>query len=135
MIDTINPSLAKQLATRYEILEMLDYQWFVRQANSLFDFLYQKYTIESLNRRYPIRGHHNGRLYETELSFLIENKNGSLVVILSSDVSDVKKVKSEAAAFAMRFSLIQKALTTIFGNKPIIFYVHFPLLGALVVLE
>ena len=130
-----NLSLAKQLATRYDILEMLDFQWFVRQVNSLFDFLHQKYAIESINRRYPIRGHHNGRLYETELSFLIENKDGSLVVILSSDLNDVKKVKSEAAAYAMRFSLIQKVLTKIFGDKPIVYYVHFPLLGALVVLE
>ncbi len=130
-----NLALAKQLATRFDVLEMLDFQWFVRQANSLFDFLYQKYTIESINRCYPIRGHHNGRLFETKLSFLIENKDGSLVIILSSDLSDVKKVKSEAAAYTMRCSLIQKALVKIWGNKPIVQYVHFPLLGTLVILE
>ena len=130
-----NLTLAKQIATRFEILEMLDSQWFVRQSNSLFDFLFQKYAIESIHRCYPIRGHHYGRLFESMLSFLIENKDGSLVVILSSAENDVKKVKSEAAAYAMRLGLIQKALTTLFGEKPMVQYVHFPMLGCLVVLE
>ena len=60
-------------------------------SNSFFDFLYQKLSVKELARRYPIRGHHNGRLYETEISFLIENNAGSLIVILESNASDMKK--------------------------------------------
>ena len=127
-----NLSLAKRLAERYKIMDMVDYQWFVRQSNSLFDFLFQKFPIQNIARRYPIRGHHNGRLFEASVSFLIENKDGSLVVILDCHLSDAKKIQSEAAAFTTRFALIYKALHTLFGEKRVVNYVHFPLLGALV---
>lgn len=130
-----NLYLAKQIAERYEITKMLDSQWFVRQANSLFDFLYQKFQIESLARGYPIRGHHNRRLFEAEISFLIENKNGSLVVILSSEVNDLKKVRSEAVIYATRLGLIQMALAKVFGDRRILHYIHFPLLGTLIELD
>ncbi|MBL7815113.1 MAG: UvrD-helicase domain-containing protein [Saprospiraceae bacterium] len=126
-----NLLLAKQIATRFETIDMIDYQWFVRQANSLFDFLYQRFPIAEIARRYPIRGHHSWRLYEVELSFLVENKNGSLVVLLDSNETDTKKVNSEAIIYASRLGLIQKALDKVFGERQIYFYIHFPLLGIL----
>jgi ATP-dependent helicase/nuclease subunit A len=130
-----NLQLAKQLSERFDIADMLDAQWFVRQANSLFDFLHQKFPIENIARRYPIRGHHFGRLFDTEISFLIENKDGSLVVILSSEVSDSKKIRSDAMAYPTRMNLINNALKKIFGERRILNYVHFPLLGTMVVLD
>lgn len=130
-----NLALAKQLAERYEISEMIDSQWFVRQSNSFFDFLYQKLAVKELARRYPIRGHHNGRLYETEISFLIENQAGSLIVILESNASDTKKVQSEGASFILRFCLIKKALLAVFGERKVWGYVHFPLLGTMIELS
>jgi ATP-dependent helicase/nuclease subunit A len=130
-----NLHLAKQIAERCDIKEMIDSQWFVRQANSLFDFLHQKFAIENMARRYPIRGHHNGRLFETEISFFIEQKDGSLIVILSSEVSDTKKIRSDAMAYPTRMALINKALKKVFGERRILNYVHYPLLGAMVVLD
>ena len=130
-----NLALAKQLAERFEITELIDSQWFVRQSNTLFDFLDRKFSITNIARRYPIRGHHNGRLFETEISILLENVAGSLIVILESSASDVKKVQSEGASFILRFCLVKKALLSIFGEKKVLGYVHFPLLGTMIELS
>jgi ATP-dependent exoDNAse (exonuclease V) beta subunit len=134
-----NLVLAKQIATRFDVLEDIDYQWFVKQGQSFFDYLNQHFPLDDIARQYPIRGHYHGRLFEVEIPFLIKNTvrrtpsgGEGVILILNSETTDAKKLKSEAQQVSTKIALMRQVLRQKFETDEIKAYVHFPLLGVLV---
>jgi ATP-dependent helicase/nuclease subunit A len=133
--DASRLTLAKSIAERYNVTDMLDYQQFVKVGDLFSTFLNQKFALKSIQHRYPLRTHFNGRLYETVIDIFIEKIDG-IALIKNIDFSgDGKKVKAEAARYTSEMNLMKKAVLQLYPNENIETFLHFMMYSVLIKIE
>ena len=135
--DSDRLALARRILERFDATDMIDYQWFVQQSNKFNEFLKRQLDITQLIQKYPIRGHDNKRYYEYELDYLGHNKLGELVLIINDPLyGDLKNQNKLAQSrYGPRLYVAGKKVATIFNNKKLRYFVHYPLNGTVVELE
>ena len=131
--------VAKNIVTRYDISEMIDYQLFVKNGDAFFDYILKTFTVKTLRHRYPIKAHFDGRLLDSKIDILIETTHNSWVLIVNNDLSgDVKKIRTEASRLTTKLCWLKKAFLK---NYPTVepaqieTCLHFFMLGMLVKME
>ena len=117
---------AKNIALRYNVDEMIDYQAFVKNGEAFFDLLRKKFDIKSMMHRCPIRTHYDSRFIDSEVDFFIEVTTRSstentqnvtaqrhIVLITNNDFAgDYKKIKGEAGRCLNKMIWLKKAVAT-----------------------
>ncbi len=111
--------LAKSIAERYNTTDAFDFQQLSRNGDAFFEYLFKRFSIKNITPRYPIRRHINGRLLDMQLDFLIETAWGYVLIQNMDFANDFKKIKSEAAQYALELMWAKKAIVEIFNVKDI----------------
>jgi len=120
-----------------ELDDLIEPHYLLKHANAFFAAANALCTNhpspQRHHRRYPIRYHHQNRLFETDIDFLWVG-NGQITVIQNSPFfsPDPNKLRREAKRQAPMLYLTALGLESTFGIANIATYVHFPLLGMIV---
>ncbi len=129
-------TMAGAIIRRFKAEDGAEASDFVERTDRFFQKYGSRIAGADLERRYPVRSHPFGRLFETVVDFVWRSDKEILVLINhNSLVSDIQKLKQEARKQADCLNFVRMALESIFQVKRIYTGVHFPLEGKVVFLE
>ncbi len=121
---------------RYELHDSTDTPTLLRQSSAYYTHLMKTHPIQQHFRKYPLRAHFDGRLFQTVLDLVLITDNKVLVCQNSGFTGDAKRYRKHALDSLGSWSfLTQRALAEQYPNKQIEVWVHFVLGGALVELQ
>lgn len=122
---------AKDLMTRFEVPEEYNPKRFLQQAEAFFTALKVNFNIKKVWRRYPLRIHHKGRLFETKVDMLLQTDAGFVIIEHSTYAGEAKtrrhKIEKE---FGNYFFFAKKAVRENFDTPQVRTVCHFAAGGA-----
>ena len=128
--------MAAAFLERYEIEEMLDAKSLLKFSSAYLYWQEEHFQIKNRRRKFPVRIHRNGRLFEAILDLVLETDEGLVVIQNSGFAGDLKAAAKHAKERLADWLFLSKlALQQIFEGVKIRTMVHFVLNGAVVELE
>jgi len=128
--------MATAFLERYEVEEMLDAKSLLNFSNAYFDWQDVYFQIKKRRRKYPVRMHHNGRLFEAILDLVLETDEGLAVIQNTGFAGDLEAANKHAKERLGDWLFLSKlALQQLFEGVKIRTMVHFVLNGTLIELE
>ncbi len=118
---------------RYELEEIVETTDVLRQSTAYYSQLMKNYSIKEHYRKYPLRAHFDGRLFQTVLDLVLITEDKIVVCQNSGFAGDEKRYRKHALESLGAWSFFaERALKLRFPNKRIEVWAHFVLGGSLV---
>jgi len=124
------------LIARFEQPEELDAKKMLQQAEAFFTHLKSNFNIKKVWRKYPVRLHHKGRLFETQIDLLLQTDVGMVILQHNTFAGEAKAWRSKAEKEnGDWFFLTKKAIQKIFNEQNVRTICHFAAGGACLELD
>ena len=117
--------MAKALIRRYDLVEVVESNAFVKAAQQWFGHLKNQFTIKRVLRKYPIELQRQGRVFTTVIDLLLQTDSGWVIIQNSGFVGDEKKYRTKAQELGSWCQLSKQAVQRQFNTIPVQTYVHF----------
>ncbi|MEM1124021.1 MAG: 3'-5' exonuclease, partial [Bacteroidota bacterium] len=127
--------LAEAILERFGVVEMIDLKQLIGQTRAYLSFVERTFPADKVYKKYPIRYHYKGRLFEKVVDLVLESQNDLIVIQNSSFAKGKKEWKNKTLKLAPWFFLTKMALQETFAGKNVRCLLHFPLGGGMVELE
>ena len=125
-------NIAKDLLERYGVEELLEYQLLVDHTERYLDYLDKEFQPTKIFKKYPIRHHHKGRLFDKIVDLVLETDKGWVIIQNSGFTGDSKQWKNKALALSTWLYLAAESIATIFGDGRVRCFINYPMGGGMV---
>ena len=118
---------------RYSLEELLETDKLLLQSGAFYSHLKHNYQIKAHYRKYPIRAHFDGRLFQAVLDLVLETPTQIIVIQNSGFTGDEKRYRRHALDALGAWSFLTKrALAAHYPTKQVEIWTHFVLGGTLI---
>jgi len=124
--------LAKSLLERYGIEELIESQTLLDQSTQYLAYLNTTFQPIDVYKKYPIRHHHKGRLFNKIVDLVLETDKGWVIIQNSGFAGDSKQWKSKALALSTWLYLAAEGIANIFGDSRVRCFINYPMGGGMV---
>lgn len=124
--------MAKSLLERYGIEELIDDQLLLDQSKQYLDHLNTTFQPIEIYKKYPIRHHHKGRLFDKIIDLVLKTDKGWVIIQNSGFTGDSKQWKNKAIALSTWLYLATEGVATIFGDNRVRCFINYPMGGGMV---
>ena len=132
---TDQKKLASAILQHFNADDLLNTDDLLQHSHKYQSFIDSNFAPQEIYKKYPVRYHHENRLFEKIIDVVLITSKG-LVVIQHSDFTGTgKEKKNKVQSLSPLFYLVQKALRENFELDRIRNFLHFPLNGSLIELE
>jgi hypothetical protein len=116
--------MLEELLDRFELTEDLEMESLIQQSTAFQEWLMTQ-EILSVARKYPLRWKRDGRLFETVVDWLLETKEGLVVIQNSGFTGERKNHPKKIRELASWVKMVQTTLQNTSEKKIQAVYIHF----------
>ncbi len=124
--------MAKDLLERYGVEELLEHQDLMDHSQRFLDYLNKEFQPIEMLKKYPIRHHHKGRLFDKIVDLVLETDKGFVLIQNSGFTGDSKQWKNKALALSTWLYLAAEGINNIFGDGRVRCFINYPMGGGMV---
>ncbi len=124
--------MAELMLERYGVDEMLPFNTLVQHSKGYLQFLEDTFHPTNIYKKYPLRYHHKGRLFEKIIDLILETDQGLVIIQNSGFAGGAKQWKNKDLALGAWLYLAEEGLKIVFKEEQARCFINYPMGGGMV---